>query len=113
MTNIAVAATPYPSAAGFEVGDRSFLTFHMRMRDGVFDIQTSNDGTNWVLATKSPVDLAEGTNGYDNTHYAEADVAVTDFMIDWERVGARYCRVLFTPSDATNSFVCYLMQRAL
>ncbi len=111
-TNVAAAAN-YPSDAGIEVADRSFLSWQVRMRDGVFDIQVCDDGTNWVTTTKSPVDNAEGTNGFDNTHYAEADVAVVDFALDWERCGHRYIRLRFTPNNATNTIIVYCMQRAL
>lgn len=112
VTNV-VGATNYPSDAGKEIGDRDFLTFNIEMRDGSFDFEVSKDGVRWDNVTKQVVDNSEGVNGYDNTHYAEADVAITDFSVDWERCGHLYIRVVFTPADATNSFVCTLTQRAL
>lgn len=102
----------YPTAAGYEIENRSNFSFHIRMRDGKFDVQVSNDSSNWVTATRTVVDISQGGNGYDNTHYIEADVQVDDFGLAWEKCEFRYIRIMFTPNNSTNTFVALVRARS-
>jgi hypothetical protein len=84
------------------------------MLNGYFDVEVSLNGIYWVNATKSPVDVTEGTNEFDNTHYRESVGSThAEFVIDWERCGARYIRFAFTPLGLPNQFDCESFQRSL
>lgn len=113
-TNAAAATVNYPSDSGIEIGNRSFLSWTMRLNDITsVAFQVSNDGTVWIDASKQPVDAAQGTNGHAATHYTSAAGVNTDFACDWERCGYRYIRWQVVTPNATNAFEILLMQRAL
>jgi len=106
VTDQAAARTNYPSDAGFEIGSRDLFGIIVGVRDGEFDIEVSNDGTNWVIATRTLVDVTQGSNGFTAAgHYTEPDAATVYFGITWsDRCEFRYIRLAFTPPNATNVF---------
>lgn len=97
-----------PSTAGYEVGNRTWLTIHLRIRDGAVTFESSNDGTNWEDTTASVVDRNTGAGGYAS--FSEPDAATVDFLLEtW--VGARYWRLKWDPANATSIIVSTFMAR--
>jgi hypothetical protein len=104
----------YPSSAGVEIGNRTFLSFILAIEDVTsVAFEVSNDGTAWVDGTKSVVDAAEGANGYAAAHFTEPDTATVYFAADWERCGYRYIRCAVVVPDGTNECEITLFQRSM
>jgi hypothetical protein len=113
-TNQAAARTNYPSDAGFELESRDLMGIVVGIRDGEFDIEVSNDATNWVIATKTLIDVNTGVSGWTAAgHYTEPNFATAHFAVTWsDRCEFRYIRLAFTPPNATNVFNAYAIFRA-
>lgn len=115
-TNAAAVTTNFPSDNGIEIGNRSFLSWIMRLNDVTsVAFEVSNDRVIWADGTGGPVLVAagDGLNGHIATDFTSAAGVDTDFALDWERCGYRYIRFAVTPPNATNEFSISMMQRAL
>lgn len=108
-TNIAAATNYYPSSAGYEVGNRDHLTLALVMTDTTTTIQASNDGTTWFDVTPSVLDMASGT--YMNTSFPTGAGLSANWMIDLERMNARYVRCAVVTADGSNSISIKVMAR--
>lgn len=108
-TNIAAATNYYPSSAGYEVGNRDHLTLMLVMTDTTTTIQVSNDGTTWLDVTPSVLDMASGT--YMNVSFPTGAGLSANWMIDMERVNARYVRCAVVTVDNSNSISIKVMTR--
>lgn len=113
VSNQAAVKTNYPSDAGLEIGNRDFISAILSLED-VTSVTTevSNDGTNWVDCSASPVDAATGLNGYAAAHWTSAAGVTTHFAADWEKCGYRYIRWGVTPPNATNTILITVIARA-
>lgn len=111
-TNVAAGSQYYPSSAGHEIGTRTNLGIVFGIANGSIDAEVSNDGTNWVTATKTLFDVAQGSAGYDNTHYVEAAGSTTYFAVSWEKIEFRYIRFEFVRTNATNTVIIDAVTRA-
>ena len=115
QTNLSGPATHYaPSAAGQAFGDRNKVGWIVGIRDVDFDLEVSNDGTNWENVTASLVDNATTLSGYDNTYFTEPDVATVYFAVSYlNNCGFRLYRFVFTTGDATNVANIYPFSRSI
>jgi len=112
VSNIAAATVNYPSDAGVEIGNRTFLSFILSLNDITsVAFEVSNDGTTWVDASEPLVDDSTGQNGYAATHWT-AGVGNVDFGADWEKCGFRYIRLAVTFPNNTNTAEITLIARA-
>jgi hypothetical protein len=108
-TLAAATAVYYPSSAGQEIGNRTWLTIQIGIRDGTLTFESSNDGTNWNDVTKMVIDRSQGGGNY--VSWISPDVATVYYQLE-VNVGARYFRALWTPADATSIVIINVMARA-
>jgi hypothetical protein len=114
VTDQAAARTNYPSDTGQPIDSRNRLGIIVGMRDGEFDFEVSNGDGNWVIATKTLIDVNAGSGGYTAAgHYTEPDAATVYFGVTWaDLIEFSHFRLAFTPPNATSIFTALLMTRA-
>jgi hypothetical protein len=108
-TNTGAGTNYYPSSAGYEVGNRDHLTLQLVMTDTETTIQVSNDGTTWLDVTPSVLDMATGT--FLNASFPTGAGLSANWMLDMERVNARYVRAAVVTVDAGNATAIKVMAR--
>jgi hypothetical protein len=108
-TNTGAGTSYYPSSSGYEVGNRDHLTFAVVNTDCTLTIQASNDATTWIDITPSVMDLTSGT-----TLAASFPTGVglsANWILDLERINARYVRCAVVYLDAGNATSIKVMAR--
>lgn len=103
----------FPSSSGDILGDRYKRAWMVGLRDVDFEIEVSNDGTNWDDATASLIHCATGLMGYTTAYFTEPDAATIYFglMFDQDAKWWKY-RFKVTTGDNTNVFTLHSFGRA-
>jgi hypothetical protein len=108
-TNVAATTTYYPSSAGYEIGNRDHVTAQLVMSDNTTSLQASNDATTWFDITVMAIDMVTGQDL--NASFATGAGASVNWMLDLERINARYIRFATVTPDATNAASIQVMTR--
>jgi len=108
-TNVAATTTYYPSSAGYEIGNRDHVTAQLVMSDNTTTLQASNDATTWFDITVMAIDMVTGQDL--NASFATGAGASVNWMLDLERINARYVRFAVVTPDATNAASIQVMTR--